>query len=106
MIVEVFCHTANAVAAHLRLAAVGVEHTHAGVRLFRRTNQDQAIGADAEMPIADGAAQRSRIARRRSTKAIDVDIVVAAALHFGETHVVFSKPFSHRWTRMNTDTNG
>src|SRR5947209_2020878 len=39
------------------------------------------------MAIADGPAKSGRIVRHRVAKAIDVDIVVAGAVHLGETHV-------------------
>ena len=36
LLVDVFCKAANPVAAHLRLAAVGVEHPHSEIAGFRR----------------------------------------------------------------------
>src|SRR5260370_10413724 len=86
MVIQEFGDTADAVSAHLGLAAVGVEHAHTGIRLVRRADQDQAVRADAEMAIADGTAKSCRIMRNRVAKAIDIDIVVARPMHLGETH--------------------
>src|SRR5437879_4537066 len=83
MCMRVLRDTADAVAAHLRLAAVGVEHAHPHVAPLRGADENQTVRADAEVPVANRAAQRSRIARRRMTDAIDVDVVVADAVHFG-----------------------
>ena len=55
VVVDILGHAADAVAAHLAFAAVGVEHPHPGVGPFRRADQDQAVAADAEVPIADPA---------------------------------------------------
>ena len=61
VIVDELGHAANAVAAHLRFAAVGVEHAHAGVGRSDGTDQDQPIAADAEMPVADCLRQAGRV---------------------------------------------
>lgn len=57
------------------------------VGLLGGADQDQPISANAEVPIADDTAQRGGILRRLFAEAIDVDVVVAAALKLGETHV-------------------
>ena len=77
---------ANAVAAHLRFAAVGVEHAHAHIGALGWANQDEAIAADAEVAIADLDAQLGRMTRRRIAHAIDVDVIVADALVLPESH--------------------
>src|SRR5690242_18494543 len=92
MIVNIFGHAANAVAAHLRLAAIGVVHAHTRVGLVGRTDKDQAIAADAEMAVADSATESGRIVRHRIPEAIDVDVIVPAALHFREAHRISSLP--------------
>ena len=50
--VEPLGHTANAVAAHLSLAAVGVEDAHhaVGTRRLRGADADDAVGTDGKMP--------------------------------------------------------
>ena len=45
--------------------------------------------ADAEMPVADRPTQAGGIGRHRFVEAIDVDVIVAGTLHFGETHTRF-----------------
>src|ERR1700687_3770623 len=87
MVINELRDASDPVAAHFRLAAVGIEHAHARVRLVGGADEDQPIRTDPEMPIADGPAQSSRIMRHRVAEAIDVDILVADAVHFGETHV-------------------
>src|SRR5262249_14142180 len=86
MVVDVLGDAAQPVAAHFRLAAVGVVHPHPRVGLPRRANQDQAVAADAEMPVADRARERCRISGEPLGETIDVNVIVAAALHFGEAH--------------------
>ena len=63
VVVDVLGHAADAVAAHLRLGAVGVEHPHPRVGPLRGHDQDQAVGADAEMPVADRHRQPRGIGR-------------------------------------------
>src|SRR5262249_28159403 len=77
---------AQAVAAHLRLAAVGVEHAHAGVGPFGGADEDEAVGADPEMTITHHLAELGRIFRRRVVDAIDVEVIVAEAVHLHEFH--------------------
>src|SRR5262249_12849230 len=76
---------ADAVAAHLRLAAVGVVHAHARVGLVGRADEDEAVGADAEMAVADLTAQTGWVVRHRVPGAIDVNVIVPATLPFHET---------------------
>src|SRR4029079_4870022 len=57
VIVDVLGDATDAVAAHLRLAAVRVEHAHAGVGALRRADENQPVAADAEVPVADDLAQ-------------------------------------------------
>src|SRR5947207_2968732 len=86
MVINIFGNAAQAVAAHLRLATVGVEHAHAGVGFLRRANQDQTIRPDSEMTVAHCPAQSGRIAGHGVPETIQIDVVVPGALHFGEAH--------------------
>jgi hypothetical protein len=72
-------------AAHLRLAAVSVEHAHAHVGLVRRQDKDEAVAADAEVPIGDLLRNGRRVGDR-FFEAVDVNVVVTEAVHLGETH--------------------
>ncbi len=44
----------------------------------------QAVAADAEMPVGHFTGQLTRVRRQRIGQAIDINIVVASAVHFGE----------------------
>src|SRR5437660_12053086 len=87
MVINKLRDASDAVAAHFRLAAVGIEHAHARISFVGGANEDQSVRADAEMPIADGPAQARGVVRHRVAQAIDVNVVVADAVHFGEMHV-------------------
>ena len=55
MIVGVFGEAADTVTAHLALGAIDVEHPHADISVVGREDEDEAVGADAAMPVADVA---------------------------------------------------
>jgi len=74
---------ADAVPAHLGRAAVGVDDAHAAVRAFGGQQQDEAVGADAAMAIAEARGERRGIAREPATR-VDVDEVVRRALELRE----------------------
>ena len=86
VVVDVLGDAADAVAAHFGLGAVGVEHPHLGVGAVDGADQDQAVGADAEVAIGDRAGEGRGVGGNRLAEAIDVDVVVAGAVHFGEEH--------------------
>ena len=87
MVVHVFCHAPQPVAAHLRFGTIGVEHSHAGIGArVRRTNQNQSIAADAEMPVGNALGQGRGVGGDRVGKTIDIHVVVADAVHFGKSH--------------------
>ncbi len=75
----------DSVAAHFRLAAVGVEHAHPHVGTIGRKNEDESVRADSKMPIGHFLRRRGRIAHALG-KAVHIDIVIAETLHFGESH--------------------
>ena len=80
VVVKILTDTADAVAAHLAFRAVGIEHTHFRVAGVRRIDEYHAVAAYAEMPVGEVDRYRLHICYRvRQT--VDVDIVVAAALH-------------------------
>ena len=84
VVVDVLGDAADAVAAHFRLGAVGVEHPHPGVGPLAGTNEDQAVAADAEMAVGDSPRQFGGLLGHRFGEAIDVDVVVARPLHLRE----------------------
>ena len=93
VVVNVFRHAADAVAAHFRLGAVGVVHPHSGVGLIARADQDQPVAADAEMPVGNPPGQRGRIGGKRFRETVDVHVVVAGSVHFGEVHDIVGLGF-------------
>ena len=60
MVVDIFGETADAVAAHLHLAAVGVVDLHLEVGDLRRMHRQQLIRADAETAVAEPLGDRLR----------------------------------------------
>jgi hypothetical protein len=85
-VVDELGDAADAVAAHLRLAAVGVEHAHLRVGDLGAADEDEAVAADAEVAVAHGARQGRRVGGFGLVEAIDVDVVVAEAVHLHESH--------------------
>lgn len=86
VVVGQFAGAADTVAAHLRLASVGVEHPHAEVgagRVIGREQEDQPVGADAEMAIGDVPGEFGRVIDPMA-EGVDVDVVISDAVHFVE----------------------
>ena len=83
VIVDVFGEAADAVAAHLHLAAVGVINLHLEIGDFRRMHRQQLIGADAEAAIAKFFRDKIEIFNVLF-QAIDKHEIVARAVHLGE----------------------
>ena len=81
LVMQVFGHAPDGVPAHFALAAVPVEHAHLRIRHLRRANQHHAVSADADMAVCQLHAQPRRVADGL-VKTVEIDIVVAAALHF------------------------
>ena len=87
-VVHKFSHAADTVAAHFRFAAVGIENAHFEVGDLGILNQNQAVGADTEVPVRPFNGQLRRILHLT----VVVEIVVAKALHFRQMHTHY--PFS------------
>ena len=83
VVVDVFAHTPDPVAAHRSPAAVGVIHLHAGVGGGRGADQDQAVTTNAGPPFAQPPGQAGRIGHC-GREGVDVHVIVADAVHFGE----------------------
>src|ERR1044071_3796047 len=79
-----------AVAAHLGLAAVAVEHAHPRVGGGRRQDREHAVAADAELAIAQGDHVARRLdglrVGRVGAAQVDHEEVVAQAVELGELH--------------------
>jgi len=83
-VVAVSRHAADAVAAHFGLGAVGVEHAHTHIRDFGRQDENHAVAAHGKPPRAQFHGQRAQIAGQGFLKTVDVDVIVAEPVHFGE----------------------
>jgi hypothetical protein len=89
MIEHIFSHAANTVAAHFRFTTIGIKHPHAGVGHIRRLDQYEPITAYAKSSI--GNLNRQCVCRERQLflEAVDVNIVVARAMHFSKFHIPY-----------------
>ena len=82
-LVHVAGHAAGGVAAHLGLCTVGVEHAHAHISPVGGLHDHKAVGAYAEVAVGNPL-RKSRGIVHVFGKAVDVHVVVAAALHLGK----------------------
>ena len=83
---RVFGDAADAVAAHLRLGAVGIDDPHGYVRALSRQDIEDAVRTDAEMTVADLLAP-CRIHRDRVGDAVEDDEVVPDPMVLPELHL-------------------
>ena len=83
VVVQVLGHAAHPVAAHPALAAVGVENTHQPVGPLAGADEDDPIAPHALVPVREPHRQSGGVLYRLF-KAVDIHVVVAAAVHFGE----------------------
>src|SRR5438128_5983318 len=84
----IFCDTADTVATHFAFRAVGIKHPHAHVGLAGSRwgkNEDQSIAADAKVAVGN-LRSSLRGVRNGFGETVDVDVVVADAVHLGELH--------------------
>ena len=81
-------HTADAVAAHPGLGAVGVEYAHTAVTVIIKLKNQKSVCAYAESPTAHAAGKCSEIADGRVKpgigQTVDDDEIVADAVHLYE----------------------
>ena len=84
--VEPLGHAAYAVAAHLGLAAVGVEDAHPSVCAGRHrgADADDAVRADGKVAAGEVLRKGCDVLRHTAFAAVEIDIIVGTALHFGE----------------------
>ena len=81
-------HTPAGIATHRRLAAVGVEKTHAevGNGRVRTADEHQAVATYAKVAVAPLDCSRAGIGDVILC-CIDVDVVVASPVHFGKSYL-------------------
>ena len=84
-LIDILAHTADAIAAHFGAGTVGVVQIHFRVSVFAGLNEDDPVAADTEMPVAETHGQSCRVFHLLF-KAVDIDIIVADALHLGKAH--------------------
>lgn len=84
VVINIFAYAARGIATHLSFRAVGVEHTHPEVGNIGGEDKDDTIASNAEMAVAHSASEGGDIVRNRGRQAVDINIIVACALHFGE----------------------
>jgi len=89
MVIDVFRNAADAVAAHRAAAAVGIVHVHREISLLGRLDQNQPVGSDSEMAVADFSGDPGRVFYF-FLRAVDIDIVIADAVHFSKVHALSS----------------
>ena len=81
VLIGILRHTADPIAAHCALRSVGIVHDHAAVCRPRGRDQNQSVGPDPEMPVADTHCQRRRVLHLLF-KRIDIDIIISRSMHF------------------------
>lgn len=84
----VFGDAPDSVAAHFGFRAVVVEHAHldvGGCGIVGWEDKDEAVAADACVAVGDLDGEAHGIADG-FFESVDVDVVVAEAVHFGELH--------------------
>ena len=84
-IVGVLGDTADTVAAHFTFGAVGVEHAHPHVGFGAGKDENEPVATDAKMPVGDFLSGDGGVGHGFG-EAVDVDVVVAEPVHFGELH--------------------
>src|SRR4051812_30445840 len=85
MIKRVFRDATNPVAAHFAFRSIDIEHAHAHIGFVGWQDEDQPVGTDPKMPVGDFARDRGRISDVFD-EAVDVNVIVADAVHLGEPH--------------------
>ena len=85
MIINIFRHTADSVAAHGPSGPVCIVHLHLKISFIRRSDQNQSVRTDAKMSVTDQNGSLLRV-RHLLLKTVNIDIIVAAAMHFRKLH--------------------
>ena len=101
VVVQVLADAARGVATHAGLRAVVVEDAHGEVAHSRGADEHQTVPADALVTVAP---QHRKMfgAGQREAHGIDVDVVVARAVHFGKFNGMLHKNvFSNREPGMS-----
>ena len=85
MVVDIFGNATDTISAHGALGSVQVVHIHLTVCDLRRADQDQTVGTDAKVAVADKFRHCGRIFDSL-LKTVYIYIIVSNAVHFREFH--------------------
>ena len=107
MVVDIFRDTSQTITAHFSLATIQIEHLHPSVSDFARANADHAISPNAKLSVGNRNRQIGDVFGYFLSKAIDINIVIASAVHFREFHAAhrtdqttFCEPICKRQTQQ------
>ena len=89
MVIEIARKAADAVAAHLRLAAVRIENAHAEIRLVRIQDDEHAVTADAEVAVARFLC-KCAVIREFLLPAVNQQEIISTPLPFREFHIRYA----------------
>ena len=85
LVIDIFGNAPGSVPAHFPFRSIRIEHPHPEVRLVRRADADESVRPDAKTTAADEFRDFSRIGQH-PVHTVHIDVIVAAAMHFGEFH--------------------
>ena len=96
LIIEVFAHAPDRIAAHFAFASVRVEHPHSAIRPFFGQNHHQAVSANALVPIAQPYSPCFGMLQRL-LHTVKVNIIIAASVHFNKRTLHLFPPYLAAW---------
>ena len=85
LLVHILGKAADAVAAHLRLAAVGIDDAHADVGRVAVEHEQQPVPAHAGLAVAERRCKRIEVGAAHAAR-IDDEKVIAQSMHFRKFH--------------------
>ena len=102
VVVEIFPDATNPVTAHLPAAAIRVIHLHAGMGRLRRADQNKPISTYTRPALTHLTGDPDGVGKL-GVKRIDIDIVVADAVHLGKRklHAYYLPLTAYRLERVN-----
>ncbi len=83
IIVKILAHATDGVAANAAVATVHIVNLNVNISLIRRANHHHAVAANAPVSPAQAHCQTGRVIQLL-LQAVEVNIIVAAALHFSK----------------------
>jgi len=89
---NILCHATDGVAAHFALAAIQIEHTHFRIRNGAGQNQDHAVASDGKVAGRHLPREVRGVKVERRVEQVDINIIVACAVHFGKSDLTHYTP--------------